>query len=104
VRRGETLGAIARRYRVTVSQLRGWNGLRSNTIRAGQVLRLRPGTSRKTTARTTAVTGPKVHVVRAGDTLSSIARRYRTTIQALRNVNNLSASRILAGQRLKIPS
>ena len=104
VRRGETLGGIARRYRVTVSQLRGWNGLRSTTIRAGQVLRLRPGTPRKTTVRTTAVTGSKVHVVRAGDTLSSIARRYRTTIQALRNVNNLPASRILAGQRLKIPS
>lgn len=104
VRRGETLGGIARRYRVTVSQLRGWNGLRSNTIRAGQVLRLRPGTSRKTTVRTTAASGAKVHVVRAGDTLSSIARRYRTTIQALRDVNNLSASRILAGQRLKIPS
>jgi LysM repeat protein len=42
--------------------------------------------------------------VRAGDTLSSIARRYRTTIQALRNVNHLPAGRILAGQRLKIPS
>ena len=104
VRRGETLGAIARRYRVTVSQLRGWNGLRSNTIRAGQVLRLRPGTSRKTTIRATAASGSRVHIVRAGDTLTSIARRYRTTIQALRNVNNLSAGRILAGQRLKIPS
>jgi membrane-bound lytic murein transglycosylase D len=104
VRRGETLGGIARRYRVSVSQLRGWNGLRSNTIRAGQLLRLRPGTPRKTTTRTSAVAGARVHVVRAGDTLSSIARRYRTTIQALRDVNNLAASRILAGQRLKIPS
>ena len=105
VRRGETLGGIARRYRVSVSQLRGWNGLRSNTIRAGQVLRLRSGTPRKaTTTRTSAAAGAKVHVVRAGDTLSSIARRYRTTIQALRDVNNLAASRILAGQRLKIPS
>jgi membrane-bound lytic murein transglycosylase D len=104
VRRGETLGGIARRYRVTVSQLRGWNGLRSNTIRAGQVLRLRPGTPRKAATRTSAVAGTRVHVVRAGDTLSSIARRYRTTIQALRNVNHLPAGRILAGQRLKIPS
>jgi len=104
VRAGETLGGIARRYRVSVSQLRGWNGLRSNTIRAGQVLRLRPGTPGKATTRTSTVAGSKVHVVRTGDTLSSIARRYRTTIQALRNVNNLAASRILAGQRLKIPS
>jgi membrane-bound lytic murein transglycosylase D len=104
VKRGETLGGIARRYRVTVSQLRGWNGLRSNTIRAGQLLRLRPGTPRTAPTRVSAVAGARVHVVRAGDTLSSIARRYRTTIQALRSVNHLPASRILAGQRLKIPS
>ncbi|MGH7560312.1 MAG: LysM peptidoglycan-binding domain-containing protein [Gemmatimonadales bacterium] len=43
VQRGETLSHIARRYRVTVTQLRAWNGLGSSSrIRAGQVLRLRP--------------------------------------------------------------
>lgn len=104
VRRGETLGGIARRYRVSVAQLRGWNGLRSNSIRAGQLLRLRPGTPRKASTRTSSVPGARVHLVRAGDTLSSIARRYRTTVQALRDANHLSAGRILAGQRLKIPS
>lgn len=46
VRRGETLSGIAKRYRVTVSQLRSWNGLRSNTLRVGKVLRLRPGRTR----------------------------------------------------------
>jgi len=38
VRSGDTLGAIARRYRVYVSQLREWNRLASNLIRLGQVL------------------------------------------------------------------
>lgn len=43
VRRGENLGLIARKYRLTVKQLQLWNGLGSSTqIRAGQVLRLRP--------------------------------------------------------------
>jgi membrane-bound lytic murein transglycosylase D len=104
VRRGETLGAIARRYRVTVAQLRAWNGLRSTAIRQGQVLRLRPGRVRTPTA-TSQAGSARVHLVRAGDTLSSIARRYGTTISALRSANSLSSGRtLLAGQRLRIPS
>ena len=111
IRAGETLGGIARRYRVSVSQLRAWNGLRSSTIRAGQTLRLDPGTpragsrTRASASRVTAGADTRSHVVKAGDTLSSLARRYGTTIQKIRNVNNLTPGRaILAGQRLKIPS
>jgi len=104
VRRGETLSGIAKRYRVTVSKLRSWNGLRSNNLRVGQVLRLRPGRSRAA-SKPAVVAAAKIHLVRAGDTLSSIARRYGTTISALRSANGLSAGRmLLAGQRLRIPS
>jgi membrane-bound lytic murein transglycosylase D len=46
VRRGENLTQIARRYGVSVRNLREWNGLRGDTIRAGQRLRLRPPGSR----------------------------------------------------------
>lgn len=40
VRRGDTLGAIAKRNRTTVSRLKKLNGLRSNNIRAGQRLKV----------------------------------------------------------------
>lgn len=40
IRSGETLGGIARRYGVTVRQLREWNGLRNNNIRAGRRLKI----------------------------------------------------------------
>lgn len=40
IRSGETLGGIARRYGVTVSQLRQWNGLKNNNIRAGRKLKI----------------------------------------------------------------
>lgn len=40
IRNGETLGGIARRYGVTVKQLRTWNGLRNNNIRAGRRLKI----------------------------------------------------------------
>ena len=40
IRQGDTLGGIARRYGVTVRQLREWNGLRGNNIRAGRRLKI----------------------------------------------------------------
>jgi membrane-bound lytic murein transglycosylase D len=43
VRQGDTLGAIARRYRVTVAQLQAWNGLRSTRLSIGQVLAVQSG-------------------------------------------------------------
>lgn len=42
VRSGDTLGAIARRHRVTVRQIKAWNGLKSDLIRIGQRLRIKP--------------------------------------------------------------
>lgn len=46
----------------------------------------------------------KVHIVRRGETLDSIARRYGTTVPAIKQVNNLSHNRVLKGQRLEIPT
>ena len=45
-----------------------------------------------------------VHTVRRGDTLSSIARKYGVTVNALRQANNISGDRINVGQKLKIPA
>ncbi len=45
----------------------------------------------------------KLHVVRRGETLSSIARKYRTTILELKQVNNIDRNRVFSGQRLRIP-
>ena len=40
IRQGDTLGSIARKFGVTVRQLRNWNGLRNNNIRAGRRLKI----------------------------------------------------------------
>lgn len=93
VQRGDTLSALARRYRVTVQALIEYNSLTSSNIYVGQRL-LIPG------QRTP--TYPITYVVQRGDTLSNIAQRYDTTVAALMGVNNLRTETIYVGQRLTI--
>ncbi|MBM4188936.1 MAG: LysM peptidoglycan-binding domain-containing protein, partial [Gemmatimonadetes bacterium] len=73
VARGETLGSIARRYRVSVTQLLRWNDIGLSTpLAIGQRIRLGASAPARSAGK---VTAAKVHVVRRGETLSAVARR-----------------------------
>ncbi|MDY6106077.1 MAG: LysM peptidoglycan-binding domain-containing protein, partial [Candidatus Limisoma sp.] len=91
VRRGETLGSIARRYGISVSQLKRWNGLRSNTAKVGTTLKVsNPAKQSKSTTTTTTTTSnekQKYYTVKRGDSLSSIAERFGVTVAQLREWN-----------------
>jgi LysM repeat protein len=112
VRSGETLGGIARKYRVSVSSLKEWNGLRSNTIRTGQRLRVYGGRSTTTVAARTdhakgggalpPGTSTVRHKVQRGETLSGIAQHYGVTISSIRQANDLSGG-LKAGTTIRIP-
>jgi len=110
VRRGETVGAIASRYGVRVSDISRANGLKNaNRVYVGQSL-LIPGRSGSSThvaaisgrTRTDAKTVPSTHTVRGGDTLSSIAARYGTSVGELQRKNGISGSKIVVGQKLRV--
>ncbi|MDH3285481.1 MAG: LysM peptidoglycan-binding domain-containing protein, partial [Acidobacteriota bacterium] len=112
VRRGDTLGSIARRYRVSVTSLQDWNRLgRSTKIIAGQRLRVRSrggsgGGSGEVGSSLRASTGGEqgVHVVRSGDSLWKIARTHGVSLDSLMRANGLSKRSVLKpGQRLAIP-
>ncbi|MBF0585380.1 LysM peptidoglycan-binding domain-containing protein [Prosthecochloris sp. N3] len=106
VRRGESLGSIARMYRCYVSQLVEWNNLRSSRIYPGQKLAVfgAPETIRRASSkpsRSSALT----HVVRRGENLGVIADRYRVTVDQIASWNKLSRKRLIyPGQKLKIYS
>ena len=109
VQRGDNLGLIARRYGVSVSALKQANGIGGRSlIRAGQVLRIPPRSGSK--AHTVKVAAPAtpgyaLHHVRPGQTLSAIAQQYRTTIAALRQLNQMDpANTLRAGAIIKVPS
>ena len=105
VRRGDTLSRISRKYGVRLSQLRKMNRVRGNTINIGQNLRLRPGTSQRQLASAKKQAGKsKYYVVRSGDTLIGIAKKYNITLPKLMKANSLNfQSILLTGTRLVIP-
>ena len=111
VRRGETLGEIADRYNVSVSDLREWNDISGSNIAAGQKLTIKDGDNKgstkskssKKSSRKKDRTRYTTHKVRSGETLGEIAERNGTTASAIRKANGISGSNIRVGQRLKIP-
>ena len=110
VRRGETLSGLAAEYGVSVSQLRAWNALGAgDVVRSGRRLRVvapapaRPPVAVRAVSAASAESA-RIPRVRRGETLTSLARRYGVSIQALRDANGLSAGDALrAGATLRIP-
>jgi membrane-bound lytic murein transglycosylase D len=106
VRRGQTLSTIARRYRTSIRSIMRANNMRRTLIRVGQRLKI-PQRGYRTVARATsrrsAPPASGNHYVRKGDSLWIIARRYGTTVQAIKSLNHLRSNYLVIGQILKIP-
>ncbi len=113
VQPGDTLTGISKRQGVPIRELVELNGISDpNRIYVGQRLRTNveeggPAAPTPATAQPAAAASAvkaKTHVVRAGENLTWIARRYGVTVSALVTANAIrDASRIYAGQRLTIP-
>jgi len=108
VRSGEVLGSIAERYHVRVSDIRKWNNINGNLIRAGQTLNIWIRSGQQQTLASTS-SGPKdipaskTHLVQPGDTLWEISLKYKgLTIERIKQLNNLQNNQIKPGQRLII--
>ena len=111
VRSGDYLGKIARKYGVRVSQLKRWNGLRSNNLKIGQRLSIFPRkpmvseTSGQKVAEVKKIdySNAKVYTVRSGDTLWSISKKFSgVSIENLKTWNNIRGSGIKPGMKLKV--
>jgi len=122
VRRGDTLDGIAGRFEVSVADLKRWNHIRGEQAPRGAQLRIYAGgftaedsrgQTKSAQNRGASVKGASAHAsqetekleyrVKPGETLYSIARRYQTTVGALRQSNPFLANRSLqAGDVLAI--
>ena len=98
VRRGDTLYSIARKYGVSVDDIRRLNNLTSNVLSIGQRLLIKEGTTPNVNPN------EEVYIVQSGDTLYSIARMFGTTVDNIKNLNNLTSNILFVGQQLIVPS
>ena len=97
VAKGDTLDAIARQYGTSISTLKKTNKLRSDVIKVGQKLAV-PGSAAAST-----VSASGIHVVKKGETLSTIARDYGTSVGSIKKSNKLRSDLIKVGQKLTVP-
>jgi membrane-bound lytic murein transglycosylase D len=111
VKSGDNLGYIARKYSVRVSDIKQWNGLRSNNIRIGQRLTIYPrnpvaaqqtNTTEKPVTSTTS-NGQKTYTVKSGDSLWSISQKFPgVSVQNIRDWNDISGTNLKPGMKLLV--
>lgn len=100
VKKGDSLYSIATKYNTTVDELKRINNLTSNTISIGQVLKLPSDKVSDVEKEENTIS----YTVQKGDSLYSIARKYSTTIDKIKDLNNLTTNLLSIGQVLLIPT
>ena len=95
VKKGDTLYSIAKTYNTTVDNIKKLNNLTSNTLSIGQKIRLNDQ-----------IDNPKednTYIVKSGDTLYSIAKKFNIKVDNLKEANNLTSNMLSLNQKLIIP-
>lgn len=95
VKSGDTLYSIARKYNLSVDQLKAINDLTTSALSIGQVLKVSTTNGEEET---------NYYIVKKGDSLYKIANMYGTTVNELKSLNNLTSTLLSIGQRLIVPN
>lgn len=97
VKKGDSLWSIASKNNTTVDNIKKLNNLSSNNLSVGQVLKL------SYDAENEDIKKSNIYTVKKGDSLWLIANKYGTTVDELKNANNLKSNTLSIGQTLIIP-
>ncbi len=95
VKSGDSLWSIAKKFNITVADLKEANGLTSSMLSIGQVLKI-PTEEKEEPME-------NVYIVKKGDSLYKIAQNFDTTVSDIMKLNNLTNTNLSIGQRLQIP-
>lgn len=101
VQKGETLGHISMKYNVPVDDLKEWNKLNNSNIKVGQQLVV-SSSGQSASISSQQKSSGKIHMVKEGESLWTIARIYKVLVADIMNWNNLKSDRVKIGQKLSI--
>ena len=99
VKAGDTISNIAKKYSISTQQILSANGLKSSNLKLGQSLVITSSQSTTSQAKSVAT---RHYVVKRGDTLDSIARKFDVQSKDLRRWNKLTGSQIAPGNKLTV--
>jgi membrane-bound lytic murein transglycosylase D len=104
VQKGDNLGNIAKKNNVTVEEIKGWNNLSSNSIQLGMSLQVAKNEVASKEELAVATPAPKMenveYIVKKGDNLGNIAKKYGSSVEDIKEWNNLVNNGITLGKSL----
>lgn len=104
VRARDSLKSVARRFHITASALRAANNMTGSRLRPGKQLIIPTHASAQSQNAAALMPGDTVYMVRRGDTIEKIARKFRTSPSAIRITNLIDNDSLAEGERLVIPT
>ncbi|MFC6097367.1 LysM peptidoglycan-binding domain-containing protein [Flavobacterium qiangtangense] len=109
VEKGDNLGTIAKKYGVTVDQIKEWNNLEETRVLFGSRLKLIRGENaaietkaEKAEQQIATAASVRQYLVKKGDSLFSIAKKSGVTVENIKEWNDISNENIKPGMKLKI--
>ena len=102
IKSGESLGKIADKYNVSITELKKWNSIKGNTIQAGKKLKIY--SDKKVIVKTESKSNNDgTYTVKSGDSLFSISKQFPgVSIEDIKKWNDISGDNIQPGMKLKI--
>ena len=108
VKKGDSLYSLSKQFGLPIESIIADNGLSSNTLSVGQNLKIRTMLEEVEECFGNGYTpkeeNTRDYIVQRGDSLYGIAKKYNTSVEELKKVNNLNTNILNIGQKLKIPS
>lgn len=95
VKKGDNIWQISKKFKVSVNDIKKANNLKNNKLQIGMKLQI-PDKNHKTVSKSE----PEYHTVKKGENLFKIAKKYSTSVNELKKLNNLTSNRLKAGQKL----
>lgn len=98
VKKGDNIWQISKKFNVSISDIKKANNLKNNKLQVGMKLEI-PQKNEKITKQSKS-NEAEYHIVKKGDTLFRIAKKYNISVEELKNLNGLNSNKLSKGQKL----